>query len=228
MKLVLIVLLAVGFFAFSGCSQQDMSGKRVELNNEIDSVSYSLGVNIGKNIKSQGVDELNVNALANAMNDVFGDDSLEIDEMTSNMVIQNYFESLQSSRAEDSREKGLAFLEENRGRENIVATESGLQYEVMEEGSGSIPKEDDTVTVHYEGKTIDGKVFDSSMERGEPVSFPVSGVIQGWQEALQLMPVGSKWRIYVPSDLAYGERGAGRDIGPNETLIFDVELLSID
>jgi FKBP-type peptidyl-prolyl cis-trans isomerase FklB len=228
MKLVLIVLLAVGFFAYSGCSQQDMSGKRVELNNEIDSVSYSLGVNIGKNIKSQGVDELNVNALANAMNDVFGDDSLEIDEMTSNMVIQNYFESLQSSRAEDSREKGLAFLEENRGRENIVATESGLQYEVMEEGSGSIPKEDDTVTVHYEGKTIDGKVFDSSMERGEPVSFPVSGVIQGWQEALQLMPVGSKWRIYVPSDLAYGERGAGRDIGPNETLIFDVELLSID
>ena len=213
---------------FTGCSQQDMAGKEVQLDTQIDSVSYSLGVNIGKNIKAQGVEQLNVNALAKAMNDVFGDNSLKIDEMTSNMVIQNYFENLQSSVAEKSREEGLAFLEENKGKENVVSTESGLQYQVLEAGSGPIPKEDDTVTVHYEGKTIDGNVFDSSMERGEPVSFPVNGVIQGWQEALQLMPVGSKWRIWVPSDLAYGERGAGRDIGPNETLIFDVELLSID
>lgn len=228
MKLFTIMFLATGFILFTGCSQQDMSGKEVQLDSQIDSVSYSLGVNIGKNIKAQGVDQLNVNALANAMNDVFGDNSLKIDEMTSNMVIQNYFENLQSSVAEKSREEGLAFMEENKGKENVVATESGLQYQVLEEGSGPIPKEDDTVTVHYEGKTLDGTIFDSSLERGEPVSFPVSGVIQGWQEALQLMPVGSKWRIWVPSDLAYGERGAGRDIGPNETLIFDVELLSID
>jgi FKBP-type peptidyl-prolyl cis-trans isomerase FklB len=228
MKLFTIMILAAGFMFFTGCSQQDMSGKEVQLDSQIDSVSYSLGVNIGKNIKAQGVDQLNVNALANAMNDVFGDDSLKIDEMTSNMVIQNYFENLQSSVAEKSREEGLAFMEENKGKENVVATESGLQYQVLEEGSGAIPKEDDTVTVHYEGKTLDGTIFDSSLQRGEPVSFPVNGVIQGWQEALQLMPVGSKWRIWVPSDLAYGERGAGRDIGPNETLIFDVELMSID
>lgn len=228
MKLLSIIFLAAGFMLFTGCSQQDMSGKEVQLDTQIDSVSYSLGVNIGKNIKAQGVEQLNVNALAKAMNDVFGDETLKIDEMTSNMVIQNYFENLQSSVAEKSREEGLAFLEENKGKENVVSTESGLQYQVLEAGSGPIPKEDDTVTVHYEGKTIDGNVFDSSMERGEPVSFPVNGVIQGWQEALQLMPVGSKWRIWVPSDLAYGERGAGRDIGPNETLIFDVELLSID
>jgi len=228
MKLISILFSAAGIMFFSACSDQSGPGREVNLNEEIDSVSYSLGVNIGKNIRAQGVDELNVDALANAMSDVFNDDSLKIDEMSCNMIIQNYFENLQSSRADKSREEGIAFLEENKMKENIKTTDSGLQYEVLQEGNGEIPQEDDTVTVHYEGKTLDGKVFDSSIERGEPVSFPVTGVIQGWQEALQMMPVGSKWRIYVPSDLAYGERGAGRDIGPNETLIFDVELLSID
>ncbi|MBS0000386.1 MAG: FKBP-type peptidyl-prolyl cis-trans isomerase [Cyclobacteriaceae bacterium] len=205
-----------------------MSGKEVQLGNEIDSVSYSLGVNIAQNIKSQGMDELNIEAMANAFSDVFEDDSLKIDEMTCSMLINTYFQNLQSSNAEESMQEGLAFLEENKSRQNVVTTESGLQYEVLEEGSGPKPGENDTVSVHYHGTTIDGTVFDSSVDRGEPVSFPVNGVIQGWQEALQLMPAGSKWKIFVPSELAYGERGAGRDIGPNETLVFEVELISIN
>lgn len=228
MKLLSIMVLAAGFMLFSGCDRSEMSGKEVQLGNEIDSVSYSLGVNIAQNIKSQGMDELNIEAMANAFSDVFEDDSLKIDEMTCSMLINTYFQNLQSSNAEESMQEGLAFLEENKSRQNVVTTESGLQYEVLEEGSGPKPGENDTVSVHYHGTTIDGTVFDSSVDRGEPVSFPVNGVIQGWQEALQLMPAGSKWKIFVPSELAYGERGAGRDIGPNETLVFEVELISIN
>ncbi len=228
MKLILNLVLAAGFVIFWGCSGQEMSTKEVQLNNEIDSVSYSLGVNIAQNIKSQGMDEVNVDALAKAFNDVLGDQTLKLDQATCSMVINTYFQNLQTSKAEKSKEAGLAFLEENKAKENITTTDSGLQYEILTEGNGPIPKEGDTVTVHYHGTTLDGTVFDSSVERGEPVSFPVNGVIMGWQEALQLMPVGSKWKLYIPSELAYGERGAGRDIGPNETLIFEVELLSID
>lgn len=228
MKVLSYLVLAAGFVFFWGCSGQKMSTKEVQLNNEIDSVSYSLGVNIAQNIKSQGMDEVNVDALASAFHDVLGDQTLKIDQTTSSMLINTYFQSLQTSRAEKSKEAGIAFLEQNKTKENIVTTASGLQYEILTEGTGTIPKENETVTVHYHGTTLDGTVFDSSVDRGEPVSFPVNGVILGWQEALQLMPVGSKWRIYIPSELAYGERGAGRDIGPNETLIFEVELLSID
>ena len=119
-------------------------------------------------------------------------------------------------------------LDENKNRENVTTTESGLQYEVIVEGNGPKPVAEDEVTVHYHGTTLDGTVFDSSVNRGEPVNFPVNGVIQGWQEALQLMSVGSKWKLYIPSDLAYGPRGAGQSIGPNETLIFEVELISIN
>lgn len=228
MKLLSNMVLAAGFTTLLSCSGQEMSTKEVQLNNEIDSVSYSLGVNIAQNIKSQGMDVVNVNALTKAFNDVLGDQTLKLDQSTCSTVINTYFQNLQSSRSEKSKEAGLAFLEENKNKENVFTTESGLQYEIITEGTGPIPKEDDTVTVHYHGTTIDGTVFDSSVDRGEPVSFPVNGVIMGWQEALQLMPVGSKWKIYVPSELAYGERGAGRDIGPNETLIFEVELLSIN
>jgi FKBP-type peptidyl-prolyl cis-trans isomerase FklB len=228
MKIVSATVLVASFIVFYGCGGQEMSTKEVQLNNEIDSVSYSLGVNIAQNVKSQGMDEVNVDAIANAFNDVLNDQSLKIDEATCSMVINSYFQNLQTSRAEESREAGIAFLEENKIRENVTTTESGLQYEILTEGSGPIPGENDTVTVHYHGTTIDGTIFDSSVERGEPVNFPVKGVIMGWQEALQLMPVGSKWKIFIPSELAYGERGAGRDIGPNETLIFEVELLSIE
>ena len=124
--------------------------------------------------------------------------------------------------------KGKAFLEENKKKAGVQTTASGMQYIVMKEGTGAKPGLNDKVTTHYHGTVIDGTVFDSSVERGQPASFPVSGVIPGWTEALQMMPVGSKWKLFLPSELAYGERGAGGKIGPNSVLVFEVELLSID
>src|SRR5438874_7723429 len=129
--------------------------------------------------------------------------------------------------AEKNQKAGDAFLAENARKEGVKTTASGLQYKVLKSGSGASPKKTDSVKVHYHGTLIDGKVFDSSVQRGEPVTFQVGGVIPGWVEALQLMPVGSKWKLFIPSKLAYAERGAGRDIGPNSALIFEVELLSI-
>jgi FKBP-type peptidyl-prolyl cis-trans isomerase len=142
-------------------------------------------------------------------------------------IIRRYFEAAGEKEGQLNLEAGNAFLEENKGREGVKTTASGLQYEVITEGTGPIPSAEDRVRVHYHGTLIDGTVFDSSVERGEPAVFGVGQVIPGWTEALQLMPVGSKWKIYVPSELAYGERGAGADIGPNTTLIFEVELLEI-
>jgi FKBP-type peptidyl-prolyl cis-trans isomerase len=142
-------------------------------------------------------------------------------------VIRRFFEAAGEKEGQLNLETGNAFLEENKSREGVNTTASGLQYEVISEGDGPKPSADDRVRVHYHGTLIDGTVFDSSVERGEPAVFGVGQVIPGWTEALQLMPVGSKWKIYVPSNLAYGERGAGADIGPNTTLIFEVELLEI-
>ena len=144
------------------------------------------------------------------------------------MVIQNYFTKKQSAKSEEKIEEGRKFLEENSKKEGVITLASGLQYEVIIDGSGEKPKLEDNVTTHYHGTLLDGTVFDSSVDRGEPASFPVGGVIKGWTEALQLMSVGSKWKLYVPYDLAYGERGAGPQIGPYSTLIFEVELLNIN
>ena len=144
------------------------------------------------------------------------------------MIIQNYFAKKQSAMSEEKIDEGRIFLEENGKKEGVTTLESGLQYTVITEGTGPKPKLEDNVTTHYHGTLIDGTVFDSSVDRGEPASFPVGGVIKGWTEALQLMSVGSKWKLFVPYDLAYGERGAGPKIGPYSTLIFEVELLSIN
>ncbi len=228
MKLSQVIILAVGFGFIIGCSGQEMSTKEVKLINEIDSVSYSMGVNIAQNILSQGMKEINVDALSKAFNDILNDQTPIMDAATCNTVINNYFQNLQTAVAEENKEIGSAFLDENKNKENVTTTDSGLQYEVLVAGSGSKPTAEDEVTVHYHGTTIDGTVFDSSLDRGQPVDFPVNGVIMGWQEALQLMSVGSKWKLYVPSDLAYGPRGAGQDIGPNEMLIFEVELIRIN
>ena len=135
---------------------------------------------------------------------------------------------LQAKKHAGAKADGEAFLKANKEKEGVVTLPSGLQYQVLTEGSGEKPTLSSNVTTHYHGTTIDGNVFDSSVQRGQPASFPVSGVIKGWTEALQLMPVGSKWRLFIPSELAYGERGAGDAIGPHSTLIFDVELLGID
>ena len=161
------------------------------------------------------------------MNSVFAGQMPEIMPDEANNILQTYFEKIQNEKGKEAKEAGEKFLAENKTREGVVTLESGLQYKILNEGSGAKPTANDTVKCHYEGRLINGQVFDSSIRRGEPAEFPVGGVIAGWVEALQLMSVGSKWQLYIPSELAYGQHGAGAAIGPNETLIFDVELLEI-
>jgi FKBP-type peptidyl-prolyl cis-trans isomerase FklB len=199
-----------------------------KLKNEIDSVSYSLGVNIGENIKTQFPD-IDIKNFEAAIKDVL-DDSKEptISGADAQKTIQEYFSKQQVKASESVINEGREFLAENSKKENVITLESGLQYEVIKSGDGAKPTLNDQVTTHYHGTLIDGTVFDSSVDRGEPASFPVSGVIKGWTEALQLMSVGSKWRLFVPHGLGYGERGAGPQIGPYSTLIFEVELISIN
>ena len=201
--------------------------KEVVLANEIDSVSYSLGVNIGENIKTQ-FEDIKIDNFLSGMQEVIDGVEPKINNDQALMVIQNYFTKKQSAKSEVKIEEGRKFLEENSKKEGVITLASGLQYEIINDGSGEKPKLEDNVTTHYHGTLLDGTVFDSSVDRGEPASFPVGGVIKGWTEALQLMSVGSKWKLYVPYDLAYGERGAGPQIGPYSTLIFEVELLNIN
>lgn len=230
MKIKLIIaVLAVGVLA--ACSNKDKTeenSKSMKIENEIDSLSYSLGVNIASSMKTQGVEKINTAALSKAMDDVFASGELAIGEEAANGLIQAYFSKLQAAKAEEISAPGKAFLEANKKKEGVVELPSGLQYRIIKEGNGPKPTLTDKVKTHYHGTTIDGKVFDSSVERGEPISFPVTGVIKGWTEALQLMPVGSKWELVIPYDLAYGERGSGPKIGPYATLIFEVELLGIE
>ena len=202
---------------------------------ETKKLSYSLGVNVASGIKAQGVEAIDTKAISKSFNDVFQGNDLEISEQESLQFIQTYFRDLQLKKQSQAAEKsklleqeGIAYLAENAKKEGVVTTESGLQYEVLTKGSGASPTADDSVTVHYTGTLIDGTVFDSSVERGEPATFGVTQVIAGWTEALQLMSVGDKLRLVIPSDLAYGLRGAGPSIGPNSTLIFEVELLNIN
>ncbi|RPG79343.1 MAG: FKBP-type peptidyl-prolyl cis-trans isomerase [Crocinitomicaceae bacterium TMED135] len=199
-----------------------------KITNEIDSVSYSLGVNIGENIKSQFPD-IDLKNFELAIKDVL-DDKKEpkITAADAQKVIQDFFKKQQAKASGSIIEEGEKFLEDNKKRNNVITLESGLQYEILKSGEGPKPSLEDQVTTHYHGTLIDGTVFDSSVERGQPATFPVGGVIKGWTEALQLMSVGSKWKLFVPYNLAYGERGAGPQIGPYTTLIFEVELIKIN
>ena len=199
-----------------------------KITNEIDSVSYCLGVNIGENIKSQFPD-IDLKNFELAIKDVL-DDKKEpkINAADAQKVIQDFFKKQQAKASESIIEEGEKFLEDNKKRNNVITLESGLQYEILKSGEGPKPSLEDQVTTHYHGTLIDGTVFDSSVERGQPATFPVGGVIKGWTEALQLMSVGSKWKLFVPYNLAYGERGAGPQIGPYTTLIFEVELIKIN
>ena len=199
----------------------------MKYSNEIDKVSYSLGLSIASNLISSGIERMNVEAFNDALTTVFAGKMPEIMPDEANKILQDYFEKQQQEKGAIAKEAGKKFLEENKGKEGVIALPSGLQYKILQAGNGPKPKASDTVKCHYEGRLINGQVFDSSIRRGEPAEFPVNGVIAGWVEALQLMPVGSKWQLYIPSELAYGSHGAGSSIGPDETLIFDVELLSI-
>jgi FKBP-type peptidyl-prolyl cis-trans isomerase FklB len=208
------------------CNQENYTN--AELTTQIDSVSYSLGISVANNLKNSGFESIETDAMSSAFNDVFSGKEERITEEDANLLIQEYFLVLSEKKSQEASAEGSSFLVENAKKEGVITTSSGLQYEIITNGTGATPNETDQVTVHYHGTLIDGTVFDSSVDRGQPATFPVNGVIPGWVEALQLMNVGSKYKLYIPSDLAYGEGGAGGSIGPNATLIFEVELLSIN
>jgi FKBP-type peptidyl-prolyl cis-trans isomerase FklB len=203
------------------------SQKLDSLDNQLDKISYSLGVSVAQNVMSQGLDSINPRVVAQAFDDIFKGNDLIITQEECETILNEYFIAMNDRKKQINISKGLDFLVENGKKEGVITTESGLQYEVMVAGTGAYPLASDEVLVHYHGTLIDGTVFDSSVDRGEPISFPLNGVIPGWTEGLQLMKVGSKHKLFIPSSLAYGERGAGQLIGPNTTLVFEVELISI-
>ncbi|MBE0596607.1 MAG: FKBP-type peptidyl-prolyl cis-trans isomerase [Desulfuromonadales bacterium] len=218
----------------SGCTAEEKkAGQKVELKDLKDKVSYAIGLNIGRDFKQQEID-IDPDLLAQGIRDaVAGVPPQLTDEQVQETItaFQKEMIATQEKKATEMAEKNLkegeAFLAETAKQEGVVTLPSGLMYKVIEEGTGPKPSAGDTVTVHYEGRLVDGTVFDSSLQRGEPATFPVSGVIPGWTEALQQMNQGAKYELYIPAKLAYGERGAGPVIGPNATLIFNVELLEI-
>ncbi len=228
MKKTIFCLIALAMLFFNRATAQNDDST-------MDSVSYSLGVLLAQNLKQQGFEGLDAQSFSQGINDVMSDQTLKISLNDANQVVQAHMEAnqakVQAERAkayEDKIAKGKAFLAENAEREGVTALPSGLQFEVITAGEGEKPTQSDKVKVHYHGTLLDGTVFDSSVERGEPITFGVTQVIPGWVEALQLMPVGSKWKLFIPYNLAYGERGTNGPIGPYETLIFEVELLGIE
>ncbi len=229
-KFFFVATATLAVAALSGCQ----AGKKgnVSLTNKNDSASYALGVLIGENNKEQmksapGVDQLNKDILIDAFAKALKGEEVAMKVEDANQFIQKFFTEIAAAEAEKNLKAGQEFLEANKSKAGVVTLPSGLQYEIITEGKGPKPTAEDQVKCHYTGTLIDGTEFDSSVKRGEPATFGVSNVIKGWSEALQLMPVGSKWKLYIPADLAYGERGAGGDIKPNSVLIFEVELLEI-
>ncbi len=200
---------------------------KIRFKDDLEKFSYALGLSISANLIQSGVKTIHPDAFVAALKDTFGGERPQMDPEEANQVLESFIAGEQQGNSAQNLEEGRAFLSENKKRAEVIELPSGLQYEVLAEGEGEIPAANDQVRCHYHGTLIDGSIFDSSVQRGKPAVFPVGGVIQGWVEALQLMSVGSKWKLYIPSNLAYGERGAGAAIGPNTTLIFEVELLEI-
>lgn len=201
---------------------------------ELDRISYALGLSMGNNFRASGIEKLDVKDFADGVAAVFSGETPRMTYDEAKEEIRVFFTAMEERQRAEVSEKGKmnkaageAFLAENCKRTDVKTTPSGLQYEVVEEGNGSQPSATDRVMVHYTGRLIDGTVFDSSVERGEPATFGVNQVIPGWVEALQMMKEGSKWRLFIPSQLAYGPGGAGGAIGPDSTLIFDVELIKV-
>jgi FKBP-type peptidyl-prolyl cis-trans isomerase FklB len=228
MKQMCIVLLCLVAITIQLSAQ-----KKLTLKTEKDKVSYIIGTDIAKNLKKQGID-VDSEILFKGFKDAFADQKLALSDSEIQQVMMAFQQEMMSKQskkagelAEKNQKEGDAFLAANKKKDSVVTLPSGLQYKVIAEGTGKMPGLNDTVTTHYRGTLIDGTEFDNSYKRGEPATFPVKGVIPGWTEALQHMKVGAKWQLFIPANLAYGERGAGETIGPNATLIFEVELLLI-
>ena len=205
-------------------------GSEYNIESEADKVSYGIGLQLGQQVKGQSFPDFSLDALIIGISDIFNEQALRFpeDEMQSAFSAINQLVQAEAAKAaESNKESGQVFLTENAAKEGVITTESGLQYEIITEGNGPKPSQSDMVVTHYHGTLTDGTVFDSSVARNEPAQFPVNGVIQGWIEALQMMPVGSKWRLTIPSHLAYGDQGSPPVIGPGATLIFEIELLEI-
>ncbi len=227
-KFAAVILTGILLFGCKGNSQV----KNVELKNLTDSASYAIGADIARTFQRQNID-INKDALIKGFSD-YTDGNKSIDEKTVNEILAKFQQKMRNDRqakenkkAEENKKKSEEFLQKNKKKKGVHVTPSGLQYKVLKMGKGPKPKLTDKVKVNYKGTFIDGKVFDSSYDRGQPAVFPVNGVIKGWQEAIPMMPVGSKWILYIPPELAYGEH-APTQIGPNQALIFEVELLGIE
>jgi FKBP-type peptidyl-prolyl cis-trans isomerase FklB len=197
------------------------------LKTSLDSLSYALGLSLAEFYKQQGIKTVNTTLVSRAINDAMKGGKALLNEEQMNECITGYLQKVKSEKSSVARKAGETFLASNKTKSGVVTLPSGMQYLIIKQGTGPIPTANDTVRCHYTGTLIDGTVFDSSVERGEPAEFPVNGVIRGWVEALQLMPVGSKWKLFIPSELAYGDNQAGPTIAPGSTLVFDVELLEI-
>jgi FKBP-type peptidyl-prolyl cis-trans isomerase FklB len=228
MKMKLVAAAVMGLAMSTAMAATDAT-----LTTDKDKLSYSIGADLGKNFKTQGI-EINPDALAKGMQDGMSGTQLILTEQQMKDVLNKFQKDLMAKRStefnkksDENKSKGEAFLKDNKGKTGVVVLPSGLQYKVVESGTGAKPGKADTVTVEYTGHLIDGTVFDSTEKTGKPATFQVSQVIPGWTEALQLMPAGSTWEIYVPSGLAYGPRSVGGPIGPNETLIFKIHLISV-
>lgn len=193
----------------------------------MEKTSYAIGMNIGANLLQSGAKNIDSEALARGLADVLNGKKTEIEPREAGSILNKYFAELEEAKSQEAIADGAAFLAANGQRSEVTTLPSGLQYEVIKMGDGQKPKATDTVRCHYKGTLIDGTEFDSSIRRGQPADFPVNGVIAGWVEALQLMPVGSKWKLFIPYNLGYGAQGAGQSIPPYAALIFDVELLDI-
>ncbi len=193
----------------------------------MDKFSYAIGLGIGQNLKGMGATNINLNDFTQAIKDIIEENQTAISHKEAQTIVNDYFQKLEKQINQANIQEGTDFLEENKKNPNIITLPSGLQYEIIKEGNGKKPKASERVKCHYEGTLINGTLFDSSIKRGEPAIFGVSQVIPGWVEALQLMNEGSKWRLFIPSELAYGAQGAGEMIPPHSTLIFEVELIEV-
>jgi FKBP-type peptidyl-prolyl cis-trans isomerase FklB len=226
---VFILLIAVNFSVWSQAKKKPSptSSPDPVLKSPADSLSYAIGLSIARYCRDQGIESVNGVLVSRAINDVLRNSNQQMSEQQANNVFMAFVQKIKSEKASANRKAGEVFLAENRNKPGVVTLPSGLQYTVLKEGDGPKPSTSDKIKCNYEGRLLDGTVFDSSLKQGGPIEISVGSVIPGWTEALQLMPVGSKWRLFVPSSLAYGDQQAGPVIKPGSTLIFEVELLEI-